>query len=138
MRNKLPSIRPKPLTNGAVISRRAVEEYSLCSQFRNRCPPVRREHTMRGSLPRRRRIIGAATSKATAMAGQARRAVGLHGAVGSEHFARLSEGEHPHTEEQLVRHQVSRTYEGKFGREVTSAGAPRRMDARFPRRNRFL
>src|SRR5229473_592913 len=45
---------------------------------------------------------------------------GLQGGVGSEHFARLSEGQHPHTEEQLIRHQVSRTYEGKFGREVTS------------------
>jgi conjugative relaxase-like TrwC/TraI family protein len=44
---------------------------------------------------------------------------GLQGGVGSEHFARLSEGQHPHTEEQLVRHQVSRTYESKFGREVT-------------------
>ena len=30
---------------------------------------------------------------------------GLRGGVGSEHFARLSEGQHPHTEEQLVRHQ---------------------------------
>ena len=29
---------------------------------------------------------------------------GLHGAVGSEHFARLSEGRHPQTEVQLVRH----------------------------------
>jgi hypothetical protein len=46
----------------------------------------------------------------------------LQGGVSSEHFARLSEGQHPHAEEQLVRHQVSRTYEGKFGREVTSAG----------------
>src|ERR1700688_3356082 len=45
---------------------------------------------------------------------------GLQGGVGSEHFARLSEGQHPHTEEQLVRHQVARTYEGKLGREVTS------------------
>src|SRR5216683_727405 len=45
----------------------------------------------------------------------------LIGAVQPEHFARLSEGQHPHTEEQLVRHQVSRTYEGKFGKEVTSA-----------------
>jgi hypothetical protein len=34
---------------------------------------------------------------------------GLQGAIGSEHFARLSEGQHPHTEEQLVRYQVSRT-----------------------------
>ncbi len=45
---------------------------------------------------------------------------GLQGSVGSEHFARLSEGQHPETEEQLVRHSVSKTYEGKNGREVTS------------------
>src|ERR1700690_2529738 len=56
---------------------------------------------------------------------------GLHGAVGSEHFARLSEGQHPHSEEQLVRHQVSRTYEGKFGREVTSAEHRAGWDATF-------
>ncbi|MGO9402180.1 MAG: MobF family relaxase, partial [Terriglobales bacterium] len=56
---------------------------------------------------------------------------GLHGAVGSEHFARLSEGQHPHTEEQLVRHQVSRTYEGKFGKEVTSAEHRAGWDATF-------
>ena len=56
---------------------------------------------------------------------------GLQGAVGSEHFVRLSEGQHPHTEEQLVRHQVSRTYEGKFGREVTSAEHRAGWDATF-------
>jgi conjugative relaxase-like TrwC/TraI family protein len=56
---------------------------------------------------------------------------GLQGAVGSEHFARLSEGQHPHTEEQLVRHQVSRTYEGKFGRQVTSAEHRAGWDATF-------
>src|SRR3984893_1926012 len=56
---------------------------------------------------------------------------GLQGAVGSEHFARLSEGQHPHTEEQLVRHQVSRTYEGKFGREITSAEHRAGWDATF-------
>jgi len=56
---------------------------------------------------------------------------GLQGAVGSEHFARLSEGRHPHTEEQLVRHQVSRTYEGKFGKEVTSAEHRAGWDATF-------
>jgi conjugative relaxase-like TrwC/TraI family protein len=56
---------------------------------------------------------------------------GLQGGVGSEHFARLSEGQHPHTEEQLVRHQVSRTYEGKFGREVTSAEHRAGWDATF-------
>src|ERR1700675_747786 len=55
----------------------------------------------------------------------------LSGAVESEHFARLSEGQHPHIEEQLVRHQVSRTYEGKFGREVTSAEHRAGWDATF-------
>lgn len=38
---------------------------------------------------------------------------GLSGPVGNDHFARLSKGQHPLTEEQLVRHQVSRTYDGK-------------------------
>jgi conjugative relaxase-like TrwC/TraI family protein len=56
---------------------------------------------------------------------------GLQGGVGSEHFARLSEGQHPHTEEQLVRHQVSRTYEGKFAREVTSVEHRAGWDATF-------
>src|ERR1700733_7975449 len=56
---------------------------------------------------------------------------GLQGGVGAEHFARLSEGQHPHTEEQLVRHQVSRTYVGKFGREVTSAEHRTGWDATF-------
>ena len=56
---------------------------------------------------------------------------GLQGGVGSEHFARLSEGQHPHTEEQLVRHQVARTYEGKFGREITSAEHRAGWDATF-------
>ena len=55
----------------------------------------------------------------------------LQGGIGSEHFARLSEGQHPHSEEQLVRHQVSRTYEGKFGREVTSAEHRAGWDATF-------
>jgi conjugative relaxase-like TrwC/TraI family protein len=56
---------------------------------------------------------------------------GLQGSVGSEPFARLSEGQHPHTEEQLVRHQVSRTYKGKFGRDVSSAEHRAGWDATF-------
>ena len=56
---------------------------------------------------------------------------GLQGAVGSEHFARLSEGQHPQTEEQLVRHSVSKTYEGKNGREVTSVEHRAGWDATF-------
>jgi conjugative relaxase-like TrwC/TraI family protein len=55
----------------------------------------------------------------------------LTGAVAAEHFARLSEGQHPHTEEQLVRHQVSRSYQGKSGREVTSAEHRAGWDATF-------
>jgi conjugative relaxase-like TrwC/TraI family protein len=55
----------------------------------------------------------------------------LTGAVAAEHFARLSEGQHPHTEEQVVRHQVSRTYDGKFGKEVTSAEHRAGWDATF-------
>jgi conjugative relaxase-like TrwC/TraI family protein len=55
----------------------------------------------------------------------------LTGAIAAEHFARLSEGQHPYTEEQLVRHQVSRTYEGKFGKEVTSAEHRAGWDATF-------
>jgi conjugative relaxase-like TrwC/TraI family protein len=56
---------------------------------------------------------------------------GLMGEVGSEHFARLTEGQHPITEVQLVRHQVSRTYEGKGGREVTSVEHRAGWDAAF-------
>ncbi len=56
---------------------------------------------------------------------------GLSGAVGDEHFSRLTEGQHPHTEVQLVRHQVSKTYEGKFGKEVTSVEHRAGWDATF-------
>jgi conjugative relaxase-like TrwC/TraI family protein len=56
---------------------------------------------------------------------------GLRGEVGSEHFARLTEGQHPITEAQLVRHQVSRTYEGKNGKEVTSVEHRAGWDATF-------
>src|SRR6185437_1657159 len=50
---------------------------------------------------------------------------------GSEHFARLTEGQHPITEAQLVHHQVSRTYEGKDGKEVTSVEHRAGWDATF-------
>jgi conjugative relaxase-like TrwC/TraI family protein len=55
----------------------------------------------------------------------------LTGTVDAEHFARLSEGQHPHTEVELIRHQVSRTYEGKFGKEVTSVEHRAGWDATF-------
>ena len=56
---------------------------------------------------------------------------GLHGEVGSEHFARLSEGRHPETEAQLVGHQTAKTYEGKNGREVTTVEHRAGWDATF-------
>jgi conjugative relaxase-like TrwC/TraI family protein len=56
---------------------------------------------------------------------------GLEGAVGSEHFARLTEGQHPVTEAQLVRHQPAKTYENQFGREVTSVEHRAGWDATF-------
>ncbi len=56
---------------------------------------------------------------------------GLQSEVGSEHFARLSEGRHPETEAQLVRHQTSKTYEGKNGKEVTSVEHRAGWDATF-------
>jgi len=63
--------------------------------------------------------------------GQLAQQWGLQGAVGNEHFARLTEGQHPFTEEQLVQHQVSRTYEGKGGKEVTSVDHRAGWDATF-------
>jgi conjugative relaxase-like TrwC/TraI family protein len=45
---------------------------------------------------------------------------GLAGAVGNEEFARLTEGQHPLSGEQLVRHQPQKTYENQIGKEVTS------------------
>src|SRR5579883_1799727 len=56
---------------------------------------------------------------------------GLNGSVGNKHFARLTEGQHPHTEAQIVRHQASKTYEGKFGKEVTSVEHRAGWDATF-------
>ena len=54
---------------------------------------------------------------------------GLKGEVGSEHFARLTEGEHPLTQKQMVWHQPSRTYENRYGKEVTSVGHRAGWDA---------
>jgi conjugative relaxase-like TrwC/TraI family protein len=63
--------------------------------------------------------------------GQLAKEWGLSGAVGDEHFARLTEGQHPFTEEQMVKHQVSRTYEGKNGEEITSMEHRAGWDATF-------
>jgi len=55
----------------------------------------------------------------------------LNGPVHDEQFARLTEGQHPQTGDLLVRHQVSRTYEGKGGKEVTSVEHRAGWDATF-------
>src|SRR5271163_265319 len=56
---------------------------------------------------------------------------GLHGEVGSEHFARLSEGQHPESGLQLVKHQPARTYENEYGKEITSVEHRAGWDATF-------
>jgi conjugative relaxase-like TrwC/TraI family protein len=55
----------------------------------------------------------------------------LAGPVGAAQFARLSEGQHPKTGEQLVKHQPARTYENEYGRQITSAEHRAGWDATF-------
>ena len=50
--------------------------------------------------------------------GQLAREWGLEGDVQEEHFARLSQGQDPHTGKQLVAHRRSYTYESENGEEV--------------------
>src|SRR5579875_2719113 len=56
---------------------------------------------------------------------------GLVGAVGEEHFARLSAGLHPHTVEQLVRHRVVQGYEGADGKTIEPVEHRAGWDATF-------
>jgi conjugative relaxase-like TrwC/TraI family protein len=56
---------------------------------------------------------------------------GLTGAVGAEAFARLSEGQHPHTGEQLVRHRAVYAYRTKDGRTVATVAHRAAWDATF-------
>ena len=63
--------------------------------------------------------------------GQLAKEWGLSGSVADEHFARLTEGQHPFTQAQMVKHQVSRTYEGRDGKEVTSMEHRAGWDATF-------
>jgi conjugative relaxase-like TrwC/TraI family protein len=46
---------------------------------------------------------------------------GLHGNVGAEEFARLSEGRHPANDTQFVKHQPARTYENQYGKQIRSS-----------------
>jgi len=56
---------------------------------------------------------------------------GLTGAVGAEEFARLSEGQHPATGEQLVRHRQSHQYQTADGKTVKSVEHRAGWDATF-------
>jgi conjugative relaxase-like TrwC/TraI family protein len=56
---------------------------------------------------------------------------GLRGSVGAEEFARLSEGQHPESSTQLVKHQPARTYENEYGKEITSVEHRAGWDATF-------
>src|SRR6202789_613501 len=56
---------------------------------------------------------------------------GLHGNVGAEEFARLSEGRHPANDAQLVKHHPARTYENQYGKQITSSEHRAGWDATF-------
>jgi conjugative relaxase-like TrwC/TraI family protein len=56
---------------------------------------------------------------------------GLTAAVSEEEFARLSQGQHPHTGEQLVRHRLSHEYKDDNGKTVTSMEHRAGWDATF-------
>jgi conjugative relaxase-like TrwC/TraI family protein len=56
---------------------------------------------------------------------------GLHGNVGPEEFARLSEGRNPANDAQLVKHQPARTYENQYGKQITSSEHRAGWDATF-------
>jgi conjugative relaxase-like TrwC/TraI family protein len=56
---------------------------------------------------------------------------GLRGSVGAEEFARLSEGQHPASGAQLVKHQPAKTYDNEYGKEITSIEHRAGWDATF-------
>ena len=56
---------------------------------------------------------------------------GLSGAVGALEFARLAEGQHPQTGEQLVRHRAVHEYKTEDGRTVTPVEHRAGWDATF-------
>jgi conjugative relaxase-like TrwC/TraI family protein len=63
--------------------------------------------------------------------GQLAREWGLHGSVADKQFELLSEGQHPVSEVQLVRHQPARMYENEYGKQITSAEHRAGWDATF-------
>jgi conjugative relaxase-like TrwC/TraI family protein len=56
---------------------------------------------------------------------------GLRGSVGADEFARLSEGQHPASGVQLVKHQPAKTYDNEYGKEITSVEHRAGWDATF-------
>jgi conjugative relaxase-like TrwC/TraI family protein len=56
---------------------------------------------------------------------------GLSGGVGAEQFARLSQGQHPVTAEQLVQHRAAHKYKDEHGKTVTSMEHRAGWDATF-------
>src|SRR5712692_6305480 len=56
---------------------------------------------------------------------------GLCGEVREEHFQRLSEGQHPITGEQLIRHQAAREYMNRRGEKVSAMEHRAGWDATF-------
>lgn len=56
---------------------------------------------------------------------------GLKGEVSAEHFQRLSEGQHPVTGEQLVRHKAAREYANEHGQKVRTMEHRAGWDATF-------
>src|SRR5260370_427917 len=56
---------------------------------------------------------------------------GLRGEVRDEHFARLSEGQHPITGEQLIRRQAAREYMNRRGEKVSAMEHRAGWDATF-------
>jgi conjugative relaxase-like TrwC/TraI family protein len=56
---------------------------------------------------------------------------GLSGAVDAEKFARLSEGHHPHTGDQLVRHRTGQQYTNEDGKTVKPVEHRAGWDATF-------
>jgi len=56
---------------------------------------------------------------------------GLRGNVRADEFARLSEGRHPESDAQLVKHQPARTYDNRYGKQITSSEHRAGWDATF-------
>src|ERR1700676_2019939 len=63
--------------------------------------------------------------------GRLARQLGLVGAVSAEDFAKLSQGQHPQTGEQLVRQRASYEYQDADGKNITTMEHRAGWDATF-------